>query len=67
MPSDEVDDDDIIERLGKIFNDMRPYTPCLVPEYSAARRPSKVSSHDRGLQVLICLMWSYSHMLHVEG
>jgi hypothetical protein len=41
MPRDEVLDDDIIERLGKIFKDMPPYTPCLVPEYSAARPPSK--------------------------
>jgi hypothetical protein len=43
MPSNEVDDDDIVERLGKIFKDMPPYTPCPVPEYSAARPPSKVS------------------------
>jgi hypothetical protein len=28
MPREEVDDDDIIERLGKIFKDMPPYTPC---------------------------------------
>jgi hypothetical protein len=28
MPDDEVDDDDIVERLGKIFKDMPPYTPC---------------------------------------
>jgi hypothetical protein len=56
MPGDEVDDDDIIERLGKIFNDMSPYTPCPVPGYSAACPPSKVSSCDGGLRVLICLM-----------
>jgi hypothetical protein len=56
MPDDEVRDDDIIKRLGKIFKDMSPYTPCPVPNYSAARPPSKVSSHDRGLRVLICLM-----------
>jgi hypothetical protein len=31
IPSDEVDDDDIVERLGKIFKDMPPYTPCPVP------------------------------------
>jgi hypothetical protein len=41
---DEVDDDDIVERLGKIFKDMPPYTPCLVPEYSVDRPPNKVSS-----------------------
>jgi hypothetical protein len=27
MSGNEVDDDDIIERLGKIFKDMPPYTP----------------------------------------
>jgi hypothetical protein len=46
MPSKEVDDDDIVERLGKIFKDMPPYTPCPVPEYSVARPPSKVCSRD---------------------
>jgi hypothetical protein len=46
MPSDEVDDDDIVERLGKIFKDMPPYTPCPVPEYSEARPPNKVSNCD---------------------
>jgi hypothetical protein len=44
MPSNEVDDEDIVERLGGIFKDMPLYTPCPVPEYSAARPPSKVSS-----------------------
>jgi hypothetical protein len=28
MPGNEVDDDDIVERLGRIFKDMPPYTPC---------------------------------------
>jgi hypothetical protein len=37
MPGDEVDDDDIADRLGRIFKDMPTYTPCLLPEYSAAR------------------------------
>jgi hypothetical protein len=46
MPGDEVDDDDIVERLGKIFKDMPPYTPCPVPEYSTARPPNKVSIYD---------------------
>jgi hypothetical protein len=45
MPSEEVDDDDIVERLGKIFKDMLPYTLFPVPEYSATRPPNKVSSH----------------------
>jgi hypothetical protein len=44
MPNDEVDDDDIIDRLGRIFKDMLAYTPCPVPEYSAAHPPNKVSS-----------------------
>jgi hypothetical protein len=44
MPRNEVDDDDIVERLGKIFKDMPLYTPCPVPEYSAARPPNQVRS-----------------------
>jgi ABC-type oligopeptide transport system substrate-binding subunit len=42
MPGDEVDDDDIVDRLGRIFKDMPAYTPCPVPEYFAARPPDKV-------------------------
>jgi hypothetical protein len=42
IPGDKVDDEDIVERLGKIFKDMPPYTPCLVPEFFAARPPNKV-------------------------
>jgi hypothetical protein len=49
MPGEEVDNDDIVERLGKIMKDMPPYTPCPVPEYSAVRPPSKVSSRDQNL------------------
>jgi hypothetical protein len=45
MPSEEVDDDVIIERLGKIFKDIPPFTPCPVKEYSAARPPNEVNSH----------------------
>jgi hypothetical protein len=44
MPGTEVDDDDIIERLWRIFKNMPPYTPCPVPEYSAARPPNKVGN-----------------------
>jgi hypothetical protein len=44
MPGSEIDDDDIVERLGRIFKDMPPYTPCPVPEYSAAHPPNEVSS-----------------------
>jgi hypothetical protein len=32
MPGDEVDDDDIVDRLSRIFKDMPAYTPCPVPE-----------------------------------
>jgi hypothetical protein len=44
MPGGEIDDDDIVERLGRMFIDMPVYTPCPVPEYSAAHPPSEVSS-----------------------
>jgi hypothetical protein len=45
MPSGEIDNEDIIERLGRIFKDMPTYTPCPVTEYSAAHPPNEVSSH----------------------
>jgi hypothetical protein len=44
MPGNEVDDDGIVERLGRIFKDMPPYTFCPVPDYSAARLPNKVGN-----------------------
>jgi hypothetical protein len=44
MPGDELDDDDIVDRLGKIFKDMPAYTPCPVPKYSTARPPNEVRS-----------------------
>jgi hypothetical protein len=44
MPGGEVVDDDIIDRLGRIFKDMPVYTPCPVPEYSTSRPPNEVSS-----------------------
>jgi hypothetical protein len=44
MPGGEMDDDDIIERLTRIFKDMPPYTVCPVQEYSAASPPKEVSS-----------------------
>jgi hypothetical protein len=44
MPGDEVDNDDIVDWLGRIFKDMPAYTPCPVPEYSAARLPNEVGS-----------------------
>jgi hypothetical protein len=52
MPGDEIDDDDIVDRLGRIFKDMPAYMPCPVPEYSAARPPNEVSSRTQ-CQVLI--------------
>jgi hypothetical protein len=47
MPSDEIDDDDIIDSLGTIFKDMPAYTPCPVPECSAACSPNEVSSRTQ--------------------
>jgi hypothetical protein len=47
MPGDEIDDYDIVDRLGRIFKDMPAYTPCPVPEYSAARPPNEVSSRTQ--------------------
>jgi hypothetical protein len=47
MPGDEIDDDDIVDRLGRIFKDMPAYTPCPVPEYSTARPLNEVSSRTQ--------------------
>jgi hypothetical protein len=44
MPGGELDDNDIVERLSRIFKDMPPYTACPVEEYSAVRPPKEVSS-----------------------
>jgi hypothetical protein len=52
MPGDEVDDDDIVDRLGRIFKYMPAYTPCPVPEYSAAPPPNEVGSL-RSCRVLV--------------
>jgi hypothetical protein len=46
MPGGEIDDD-IIERLGRIFKDMPAYTPYPVTEYSAAHPPNEVSSRTQ--------------------
>jgi hypothetical protein len=43
MPGGEIDDDNIIDRLGRIFKDMPAYTPCPVPKYSAAHPPNEVN------------------------
>jgi hypothetical protein len=47
MPGGEIDDDDIIDRLGRTFKDMPAYTPCPLPEYSAAHPPNEVSSRTQ--------------------
>jgi hypothetical protein len=47
MPGGEIDDDDIIDSVGRIYKDMPAYTPCPVPEYSAARPPNEVSSRTQ--------------------
>jgi hypothetical protein len=47
MPTGEVDDDDIVDRLGRIFKDMPAYTPCPVPEFSTGRPPNEVSSRTQ--------------------
>jgi hypothetical protein len=44
MRGNEVNYEDIVERPGRIFKDMPPYTPCPVPEYSAVRPLNKVRS-----------------------
>jgi hypothetical protein len=44
MPGAEMDNDDIVERLTRIFKDMPPYTACPVQESSVARPPKEVSS-----------------------
>jgi hypothetical protein len=44
MPGGEVDDDDIVDRLMRIFKDMPPYMACPVPEYFAVCLPKEVSS-----------------------
>jgi hypothetical protein len=46
MPGNKVDDEDIVERLGRIFKDMPPYTPCPVPEYSASRLQTRLVADD---------------------
>jgi hypothetical protein len=45
MPGDEVNDD-IVDRLTRIFKDMPTYTACPVPEFSAAHPPKEVSSRN---------------------
>jgi hypothetical protein len=35
IPGDEVDDDDIVDKLARIFKDMPPYTACPPKEVSS--------------------------------
>jgi hypothetical protein len=61
MPGGEIDDDDIVERMGRVFKDMPPYTPCPVPEYSAAHPPNKVSSHAQCLSTSCMIVVMLTH------
>jgi hypothetical protein len=54
MPGDEVDDDDSVDRLARIFKYMPLYTACPVPEYSAARLPKEVSSRTHSRVPIPC-------------
>jgi hypothetical protein len=63
MTSGEIDDDDIIERLGRIFKDMPAYTPCPVPEYSIAHPPNEVSSRTHCMStdyVVVVVLTQYT-------
>jgi hypothetical protein len=42
MSGEEIDDGVIIGRMGEIFKDIPPFTPCPVEEYSASRPPNEV-------------------------
>jgi hypothetical protein len=46
MPGNEVDDEDIVERLGRIFKGMLTYTPCRVHR-------TRLVADDHCLRVLI--------------
>jgi hypothetical protein len=54
MTGDEVDDDDIVDRLARMFKDMPSYTACPVPEYFAARPPKDVSSRTHSRVPIPC-------------
>jgi hypothetical protein len=54
MPRDEVEEDDIVDRLTRIFKDMPPYTTCPVSEYSAARPPKEFSSRNHSRVPIPC-------------
>jgi hypothetical protein len=54
MPGDKIDDDDIVDRMARIFKDMPPYMACPVPEYSAAHPPKEVSSRTHSRVPIPC-------------
>jgi hypothetical protein len=66
MPGDEIDDDNIVKRLGRIFKDMPPYTPCPVAEYSAAHPPNEVSSRAQ-CPSTSCMVVVMLNQLYVAG
>jgi hypothetical protein len=56
MPGDEVDDEDIVERLGKIFKDMPLYTPCPVLEDTADEPTERSHSPAPTVEKLVSRM-----------
>jgi hypothetical protein len=54
MSGDEVDDDDIVDRLARILKDMPPYMACPVSEYSTACPPKEVSSRTHSRVPILC-------------
>jgi hypothetical protein len=52
MPGDEVDDDDIVDRLARIFKDMLAYTPCPVRE-GPIRRTREGGSEWEPIKILL--------------
>jgi hypothetical protein len=66
MLGGEIDVDNIVERLGRIIKDMPPYTPCPVPEYSAAHPPNKVSSRTQ-CPTTSCMVVVMLTQLYVAG
>jgi hypothetical protein len=46
MPCNKVDDEDIVERLGRIFKDMPPYTPSPIPNTPQLVRRTRLVADD---------------------
>jgi hypothetical protein len=55
MPDNEVDDEDIVKRLGRIFKDMPPYTPAQSPSTPQLVHRTRLVADDLCLWVLIGL------------